>query len=92
MISRENILRPGGMINQFDQSENQENDYVDAREKPSNIRLSQLGFAPSLNSKDQNQEGAIQIVDQQENKEVDFKQFDSGEYPNRFGNTEPVAR
>ena len=45
-----------------------------------------------MNSKDQLQDGAIQIVDQQEGQDVNFAHLESGEYPNRFGNTEPVAR
>ena len=64
VISRENILRPGGMINQFDQSFRQDNDYIDARERPSNLRLSKLGLGSTLGSHAKYQEGAIQIVDQ----------------------------
>lgn len=38
------------------------------------------------------QEGAIQIVDQQEINDANFKKLESSDYDNRFGNTEPVIR
>lgn len=50
VISRENILRPGGMINQFDNSLRHENDYIEARERPSNLRISKLGLGGTLGS------------------------------------------
>mgnify|MGYP006963451417 CR=1 FL=1 len=57
------MLRPGGMINQFDLSLHRDKNYIDAREMPSNFHLAKLGLGSTMGSQAKYQEGVIQIVD-----------------------------